>query len=251
MRVVLALLLLTVGFSAAAQTGAKRLGCVTPQAMMELGADLPQVRRTIDRGDPLTLVAIGSSSTAGAGASAEDRTYPARLETHLRVLYPDLAVRVVNKGVNGEEAPQMIARFQRDVAAESPVLVVWQVGANAVLQSDRIERYRAIIREGVRRLRDWGHDVVLMDPQYAPKIVEVPDHLDMLKIIADVARSERVGRLRRFDIMRHWQEVAGMGRARMLSEDGLHMTDASYDCLARALAKSIALAVRETHPIVR
>jgi len=31
--------------------------------------------------------------------------------------------------VAGEEAPQMLARFGRDVIAEKPDLVLWQVGS--------------------------------------------------------------------------------------------------------------------------
>src|SRR5262245_52939107 len=57
----------------------------------------------LQNGQPLTIVAIGSSSTAGAGASSEAAAYPSRLEALLRQRFPGRAVRVLNRGVNGEE----------------------------------------------------------------------------------------------------------------------------------------------------
>ena len=40
-----------------------------------------------------------------------------RLEVELRTLMPRLQVTVVNRGVNGEESREMLARFERDVFA--------------------------------------------------------------------------------------------------------------------------------------
>lgn len=213
--------------------------CATPRVMLELGHDLPRLRAALEAKGEIRIVAIGSSSTAGAGASDDARSYPARLAWHLRARFPELPITVENRGVNGEDARQMIGRFEKDVAALRPHLVVWQVGTNTILREDRVEHFRKIIRAGVRELKATGADVVLMNPQYAPKVTANPDHVSMLRILADIGRAESIGVLRRFDIMRHWREVGGLSEARMLSPDGLHMTDESYDCLASALARSI------------
>ena len=63
--------------------------------------------------------------------------YPPRLEMYLRVRYgeeqfPNLNIDVLNRGKGGEEAVEELARFDADIFAESPSLVIWQVGTNAV-----------------------------------------------------------------------------------------------------------------------
>src|SRR5882762_1170658 len=82
---------------------------------------------------PVRIVAMGSSSTAGR----EDVVpYPHRLEMYLRVPYkdrfPDLRIDVLNRGRGGEEAIEELPRFDTDIFAEQPSLVIWQVGTNAV-----------------------------------------------------------------------------------------------------------------------
>src|SRR4051812_4373551 len=41
---------------------------------------LPRARAAAQAGQPLTIIAFGSSSTEGSGASANARTYPAQLQ---------------------------------------------------------------------------------------------------------------------------------------------------------------------------
>jgi hypothetical protein len=67
---------------------------------------MPRTCAVLAAGGPLVVVAIGSSSTAGAGATAPDKAYPAQLEAALvRRLPPRVPVRVVNTGVNGNDWP--------------------------------------------------------------------------------------------------------------------------------------------------
>src|SRR4029078_800247 len=47
----------------------------------------------------LTVVAIGSSSNEGAGASSSSASYPSRLEALLKMRFPAVTVRVINRGV--------------------------------------------------------------------------------------------------------------------------------------------------------
>src|ERR1700692_180919 len=78
------------------------------------------------------IVAIGSSTTAGEG---NIKAYPERLLSLLQTEYPNAGITMVNKGVGGQEAPVELQRFDTDVIAEKPDLVIWQVGTNAVWQS--------------------------------------------------------------------------------------------------------------------
>ena len=91
----------------------------------ELGAPLPHTAQRLQAGQPLTIVALGSSSTEGVGASAPQFSYPSRLAAVLQARFPEVAIRVVNRGISGEQSPQMVARMERDVLSEHPDLVIW------------------------------------------------------------------------------------------------------------------------------
>ena len=64
----------------AASAGAahRALGCSAPQEMTRFKVKLPNTARAVRSRKPLVIVAIGSSSTAGVGASDPAHTYPAR-----------------------------------------------------------------------------------------------------------------------------------------------------------------------------
>jgi len=101
-----------------------------------------------------------------------------------------------------------------------------------------------LIREGIRRLKASHADIVLIDPQFAPKVIVKPDGAGMVDLIQAEARNQRIGIFHRFAIMRHWREVDGISFDTLLSPDGLHMNDWSYACIAKLLSAAIADAVR-------
>jgi len=218
--------------------------CDVPPELVKLGAPLVRTANRIAAKAPLTIVAIGSSSTAGAGASAPEFAYPARLEADLRLLLPGVPVKVVNRGVNGEQAPQMIARFARDVLPEKPDLVIWQVGANTVLRRSPMTGYPELLGDGLIRLRQAEADVIIMVVQYAPRILANPEHVEMERILETFTQANRIGLFRRFAIMRHWATTWDPDFERMLSEDGIHLTDLSYGCVAKLLARGIVAAAQ-------
>jgi lysophospholipase L1-like esterase len=243
-RVALAVLLACAAAQAQAQA---------PQAQPPQAQDLPKCsapaeaaglenlptnfREKIAERKPLKIVAIGSSSTFGTGASSPDKSYPSRLEAELKAKLPGVPVTVLNKGVGGEEAPQMIARFDADVFEEAPDLVLWQVGSNSVLMNHPTPG--EMIREGVESLKASGTEVILVNPQYAPKILAKADIGHMVDVITATARDSEVGLFNRFGIMRYWFESERISFEQSLSPDGLHMNDWSYACTAKLLAHAL------------
>jgi lysophospholipase L1-like esterase len=242
-----ALLALAAGWAALAASAVGADGeptapsrCAAPTALVTIGPALTHAAAKIGRSDKLTIVAVGSSSTSGSGASHPSLTYPARLEAELRQRFPHLDVAVVNRGKGGEDAAQELARFDRDVIAEQPDLVIWQLGTNAVLRRDDVSGDGELIRRGVEHLAASGSDVVLMDMQYAPRVLARPGHAVMERLIAEAAASTHAGVFRRFEIMRHWHDAPLAEAAPMIGPDGLHMTDRGYGCLAAELAGALA-----------
>ena len=238
---------LILALSAVVSAAAERPGavgkpeCTVSAGALSTGHWFPRTATRLEMGKSLTIVAIGSSSTFGIGASSSAAAYPARLEALLKERFPDATIKVLNRGVNGEDAAEMLVRFDKQVMAEKPDLVLWQVGTNAVLHKPVITGQGALIRLGIERLKATGADVVLIDPQYAPAVIAKPQARRMVELIRAEASEEGAGVLRRFALMRSW--TRHMAFADFVSPDGLHLNDWSYDCMARQLAGAIGSAV--------
>jgi acyl-CoA thioesterase I len=121
-------------------------------------------------------------------------------------------------------------------APAHPDLVLWQVGTN-----DRpIVPTGLLINEGVRRLKAAGPDVVLIDPQYAPKIIGRPDVDLMVALISTASHDLNVNLFQRFALMRYWRLTEGLPFSAFLSTDELYMNGWSYGCIAKLLARAVA-----------
>jgi lysophospholipase L1-like esterase len=239
-RAAIAALVATVALplTASAQTPA----CNAQLDQVRFVNPLAHVGQKLATGQPIAIVAIGSSSTAGAGASSPTATYPSRLQAELRDRFKN-QIDVINRGVNGEEVPDMLKRFDQSVIAAKPDLVIWQLGTNSVIRDHKMSDHGALVRAGIEKIRAAGADVILIDPQYAPKVIVKPDASRMVDLIAVIAKEEDVDLYPRFQVMRRWHD-ADLDFKVFVSSDGLHMNDWSYACLAKSLGSAIVEAAQ-------
>jgi acyl-CoA thioesterase I len=235
------------GAPAAAGPVDSRAVCKVLASQDRLDYPLARVSRRLESDRAIKIVAIGSSSTAGAGASSPDAAYPSRLEAELTEHFLWHDVTVLNRGVNGEEAADMLERFETSVIAEKPDLVIWQTGTNAVLRDHPLDPKAVLLHEGLARLKAIHADVILVDPQYAPKVIAKADAEGMVSLIAATAKEQSVDVFRRFALMKRWHQADHMPFDTFVSPDGLHMNDWSYGCLAKWLGAAIVEAA--TRPI--
>jgi lysophospholipase L1-like esterase len=199
------------------------------------------MRRLVSAGRAVTIMALGSSSTAGAGASAPAASYPAQLEAELRTRFPGVSITVVNRGVNGDEAADMLQRFDQAATNDKPDVVLWQLGTNSVLRGRPITEIDQAITEGLMRMKALGVDVVLIDPQFAPQVLGRRDAAEsMVGIIAAASTTRSVDLFPRFQVMREWHEAEAIPFETFLSPDLLHMNDWGYACFAKLLGAAIA-----------
>jgi acyl-CoA thioesterase-1 len=213
--------------------------CTAPAELTRLVNPLKRTAQRIAAGLPLKIVAIGSSSTFGAGASSAAMSYPSRLETELKTLFPRADITVVNHGINGEESRDMLERFDRDVFAEQPDLVIWQIGSNSVLRDRPLAEANIPLRDGLKRLHDARIDVVLLNPQYAPKVFTKHDVDGMVDLIHLTAKEANVDLFERFAVMRYWRLTEDLPFSAFISPDELHMNDWGYGCLAKLMAGAL------------
>ena len=231
-------------FALPARADTSAPACATPLDLIRLANPLPHLAQKIAAGDAITIVAIGSSSTSGAGASSPAANYPSRLSVELQQHFPKSSFTMHNRGVNGEEIGDMLARFDSSVIAAKPDLVLWQLGTNAVIRGHQLGDHGLLIREGLAKIHAIGADVVLIDPQFAPKVIAKPDAESMVALISATAKQEDVDLFRRFELMHHWRDVGHLAFETFVSPDGLHMNDWSYACMAKGLGNAIAEAAQ-------
>jgi len=227
--------------------------CDIPDEFTRFAHPLSNLTKQFAGRGPIKIVAIGSSSTEGVGGIVP---YPYRLEMALRERFknhdPKWMIDVLNRGKGGEEAPPELKRFDTDVLAEHPSLVIWQVGANAIFHDDQfdVDDVAAKIATGLSQLRDLPMDVVLMDMQYAPALVGA-DKIKLAErmgsLISTAADRAGVNLFRRFDLMRRWRVDDNIPFEDMIwNGDGLnlHQNDWSTRCVTQALDSAIAGAMK-------
>lgn len=222
-----------------------RVPCHAPKGGSKAMGSLPHVANKLVAGQPVVIVAFGSSSTAGYGASSPDFNYPNRLAAQLRRQYPTANITVINAGVGGEDAPEMMKRLQTQVIDVHPDLVIWQVGTNAVLRNLDPGETAKIVEDGITRIQAAGDaDIVLVDPQYSPRVTERPESASkMVKLLGKVAALRHVGIFPRFEVMRDWHEKQSLPLESFVIADGLHMNDWGYACFAQLLGDDIIRSV--------
>jgi acyl-CoA thioesterase I len=217
--------------------------CRAGTEAIPFSADLSALKRKLLRGEKAIIVALGSSSTAGTGASSNDASYPAVLEAELKRRLPNLDVAVINRGTGGQRASDMVDRIESDVLTENPDLVIWQTGGNDAIQGVGVERLRRNLRKGVAMMSKPSTDVLLMDSQWMPRIERYPHYEAYQAVMADIANETGVGLFRRFEIMKAWSTNGRLKTIDIIGADGLHMVDTSYYCLGVVLADNITKAV--------
>ena len=221
-----------------------RVPCLPPKGGAKSIGSLSHVAGKLASGEPVVIIAFGSSSTAGTGATSPEFTYPNRLAAQLRRQYPSADITVLNRGKGGEDAPEMMKRLQAEVIDMKPDLVIWQVGTNAVLRNLDPAETAGLVEDGVARIQASGADIVLVDPQYSPKVTERAESAGaMVRQLGKVAQLRHIGIFPRFEVMRQWHEQQALPIDSFVIADGLHMNDWGYACFAQLLGDDIIMSV--------
>jgi lysophospholipase L1-like esterase len=229
-----------------------------PVAPFPLGRGLPNLHAKLTSGELTRIVALGSSTTAGEGGIVP---YPPRLEMMLRESFPARTIDVLNRGIGGEEAPKEQQRLQKDVIAEHPCLVIWQIGTNSVYQSaaDNPPSQAvtiAALRAGIEEIeRVGGIDIILMDLQFLPAVLTpaTRDAADnVVRSIAAVADDMKVNLFRRYQLMHDWHHLAKFSFNQMVDPKDparLHQSEWATQSVSNALLNLIVEELKRAGPV--
>jgi acyl-CoA thioesterase I len=198
---------------------------------------LKALNRAVRAKKTVKVLAIGSSSTVGVGASSPAATYVANLETTLEGSFKGMNFDVIGRGMSGEVAQGAADRMKREVEETKPDLVVWQVGTNDAIRHVSIDSFKTCLKKALAWLAENRMDVVLIDPQYGAALTKDEYYEQVVRAIAEVAREARVLLVDRFEAMRELQK--DRGDTFYLSADNLHLNDRGHRCMAEQLARSI------------
>lgn len=141
-----------------------------------------------------TLVCLGDSITQASDG------YVSVMAALIGAKYPERAVRVLNAGIGGHKAPDLLARLDRDVLSHRPDWVTVNVGINDVWHGLNgpggvpLDVYEPTLDSIVTQIQSAQARVVLVTPTV---IGENPDDPANHTLGLYVAAMERVGAARR------------------------------------------------------
>jgi hypothetical protein len=217
--------------------------CETGKSLIPAEAALPRAKAAVVQHHSLTILVLGTASSALPGPAGEKAAYPARLQVALAGLLPGVTVKVVSDVQPRQTAAEMMEQELRRIAEQKPALVIWQTGTVDAIKGVDPEEFRDILEQGVEMLQADGADVVFMNMQYSPRtdsMISVDAYAENMRW---VAIQHEVPLFDRFALMKHWTELGTFDLY-----DASKNTDIAervHDCIGRLLAGLIAGAVKD------
>ncbi len=215
--------------------------CTVPESDIATPAPLPNVMARLQRHATIHILAIGSSSTSGVGASSKLETYPTRLDTILEKTLKGVDIEIANRGIPGELAATTADRIMNEVALSKPDLVLWQLGTNDALSRVPPEEFETTVRDTVRWLKSQNIDVVLVGLQYVPRFALDPAYSGIRKSLKEIAAEENILYVLRYDAMRFIEHVRA--NEQLMASDHFHLNDLGYRCMAEHVAHAMIISL--------
>lgn len=232
------------------------LGSLVALAVLGQGKiDLSTVRRVVMMGDSITQFGNGPKG------------YVTLVDKTLNASRPDGGFEVINAGISGEKAPQMLARFQHDVLDKKPDLFTLSVGVNDVWHNFRdfqknqripkgdlgngvpLPDYIKAVESMVDQAKAANIRVILLSPTLVYEDLHCAENKRMeqyVKAEEALAKKEGVGFINLFKMCKEsvaaYQKHAGK-RQLLLTSDGVHMNDAGNALMADAILKYLGVPI--------
>ena len=165
-------------------------------------------------------VAFGASNTE-LGAHSEGRHgWPCWLSLMLRASVGQ-HVQMMNAGISGNTAAQLLGRLNGDVFEARPHWVVVTIGGNDFIQHRSLADFESNLREVESRLRKAGVPVAFQT-YYAP-LPEVGDGMgDYMAVVRQVAESTGAALIDQFSWFQPWCQQ-DLATYRTIMRDPMHL----------------------------
>jgi lysophospholipase L1-like esterase len=203
------------------------------------------------------LLFIGDSITdcerskpVGEGLfGALGKGYVSYVDALLQSVYPELGIRVVNKGIGGNNVRDLKARWREDVFDQKPDWLSVMIGINDVWrQYDTpfipdwhvyLEEYEETLRSLVLETKPLVKGLILMTPYYLESNVEDKMRKSMDEYGAVVRKIASETGCLFIDTQAAFDKVLAELYSATLAWDRVHPTAAGHMVLARAFLREI------------
>ena len=192
------------------------------------------------------IVAIGDSITAGGG-------YLRNIDAVFAAQYPNLNLpRIINVGIGGQKAEDLLKRFQKDVVDKKPALVTLSIGINDVwhrLAKPHDEAILTAYTENVSKMVDMaqtaGIKVVLLTPTI---IQENPAEEGNQRLKLYVAAMKKIAAEKKCTVvdlyemfMRELAKKPPAENGKWLTSDGVHMNPRGDALMSLGVLQALGL----------
>ena len=193
------------------------------------------------------IVAIGDSITQGGG-------YLKFTDQVLAAQYPDLKLpKVINVGISGQKAEDLVKRFEKDVVAKKPAVVTISIGINDVWHREAaphdekvLAAYKANVGKMVDMAQKGGAKVILLTPTL---IKEDPETEGNKRLKLYVAAEKEIAKeknctlvdLHQMFLDVHAKHPAEKKGKNWLTSDGVHMADTGNALMAIGVLRGLGV----------
>ena len=222
--------------------------CEAPANDIAANAPLPNVAKALAEHKTVQILAVGSASAAGLGASSGVKSYPVQLETMLKVALQGVDVDIINRGTGGEVAQTSADRIRSEVALTKPDLVLWQLGTNDALARVDPDQFTDIVKSTIDWLKQNDVDVVLVGLQYTTRFARDESYFAIRQALDRIARDEKILYVKRYEAMKFIAQTRL--KVHLMASDNYHLSDLGTQCMAEHVARAMIanLFVRRFRP---
>ena len=221
---------------------ADKPACDVPSDMLATDTVLEKAAAQVKSSHQLDITVVGSGSSTLAGSDGAKAAYPARLEYYLGQKLPGVTVHVatdLHMRQSSEDVAPDLAKLVKD---GKPTLVIWQTGTIDAMRSIDPDDFRSALGDGIDALKAAGSDIVLMNPQYNPRmetLISLTTYLDNMRV---AAQERNVPVFDRFNIMRMWSDNGDFDFS--ITTHSQTLARSVHDCIGRTLAEFVVGAAR-------
>ncbi|MDR3439655.1 hypothetical protein [Telmatospirillum sp.] len=225
--------------------------CAVPPDLALVNYPADHVYARLKARDPLRILVVGSTSSMGSsswaskGLATAFKAYPRLLEEALAERMPRIRAIVIDKTAARQTAPMVAAQLDGLLAQNKPDLVIWEAGTTDAVQRLDVTVFGDALSDGLRRLRDHGVDVFLVDIQYSPQTDSLYDFRPYLDYLLEVAEAQDANILRRYAVMRHYTEEGRFDPGAPGTAEQFRSASFVHGCLAKQLATMILTAAQQ------
>jgi lysophospholipase L1-like esterase len=187
--------------------------------------------KKLQQGQPITVVFLGDSVTAGGNASQPALRFPDLFTSRLQKLYPQAKVTMVNAGAGGTTSDFGLERLDKDVLAHKPDLVVIEFVNDCGFTPEHI---KANCAELGKRLRAAGEtDILYCTPHLVAEMIR-NDYEARVQSMREAAKEQGFGLA---DVTQMWHDLktAGIPYMTLLANRINHPDDRGHKMFADAL----------------